>query len=213
MADDATPKTLNDLSERVAMCDPSAGKSHLQRQAARSAVVVVAADAWHRIFVLEAWADRCSTPALVERIFRINEQFQPRVFGIEANAMQSTFGDTVAMLASERKIRLPRVPVYQDTRVDKDFRIRNILQPIITDGRLFLAETGQEELHSEIVSFPQKHEKDLVDALASACSLLPRRTVARQQAEDADQLAAYLRETGAPASVIERRMREVRLGG
>ena len=55
---------------------------------ARSAIVTVARDPLGRVFVLDAWAAKCPTSQLIERIFAVYAQWMPAVFGIEANAMQ-----------------------------------------------------------------------------------------------------------------------------
>ena len=57
---------LADLNPRFAYVDPASGKKQqeLKKVRARSAIVVVAADWIGRIFVLDAWAKRCSTAAM-----------------------------------------------------------------------------------------------------------------------------------------------------
>lgn len=195
---------FSELADRVAFCDPASGKSlALKRVRARSAIIVCAQDALRRIFVLHAWADRCSTDKLTTTIFKVNLDWRPKLFGIEANAMQSLYGDMVRREAkASNQPRLPLVPVEQPTRIDKDWRIRSILQPVIAEGRLFLR-PDMYELKSEITTFPVNPIKDMVDALASAVALLPKRAVQRQRREESAARLAYLRETGAPDEYIE----------
>jgi hypothetical protein len=139
---------------------------------------------------------------------KVCEDYQPKLFGIEANAMQSLFADLVTDAAKQRAKRIAFVSVTQPTRIDKDFRIRTTLEPVIADGRLILQE-DQVELESELRSFPTGLTKDLVDCLASAITLMPRRPLPQQQSEEADQLASYLRNTGAPSWYIQKRVNEV----
>ena len=195
---------LDGLTERYAFCDPASGKKRLElkRTRARSAIVVIAPDVAGRIFVLHAWADRCSTNALTERIFEVNEQFRPKLFGVEANGLQSLYGDTVGMEAKRRAQRLPLTPIYQPTNIDKDFRIRAAIQPVIGYGRLFL-QSHQHELRQEIVSFPSGLTKDLIDALASAIIMVPPRRTKQDQNDELDARLAYLRDTNAPMHYIE----------
>jgi predicted phage terminase large subunit-like protein len=194
---------LADLPDIVAYCDPASGKKQqLKKIKARSAIVVVGADLLRRAFVLHAWADRCPTDQLVERIFSINDQFKPRLFGIEANAMQSLFADSMTLEAAHRDKRLPLVAVTQSTKVEKDWRIRSTMQPIIAYGRLFIQD-HQVELKSELTSFPLTFLKDLIDALSSAISMLPMRSSGRMMDEDLQAHLAYLRETGASPSYIQ----------
>jgi hypothetical protein len=193
---------LQDL-ERFAFCDPASGKKEqVKRVRARSAIVVVGADPLSRIFVLQAWAERCSTEKLMDRILELNDFWRPRIFGIEANAMQSLFADAVHLEARHRDRKIPLSAVYQPTKIEKDFRIRAALQPVIAFGRLFLQPT-QHELEAELKSFPMTPVKDLVDALASAVELVPPRAPRQQANDELEAHLAYLRDTGAPASYIE----------
>ncbi len=196
---------LDRLTDTVAFCDPAGGKANsqaLKRVRARAAVVVVSIDPLSRIFVLHTWADRVTAGQLTERIFRIQQDFHPRMFGIEANAMQALYGEMVAREARFKSLRIPLHPVKQPTNVDKDWRIRTALQPVIAQGRLFL-QPHHYELRSELTTFPMNHLKDLIDALASAVSLLRKAVVPQRRRDERDSLLAYLRATGAPSWYIE----------
>lgn len=200
--------SLTRLKERYAFLDPAAGKRTSERTReglARSAIVVVAEDQLQRIFVLEAWARRCSTPDLVGEMIRVQKEWKPRSFGVEANAMQSLFVDTVRMICQERKENLPLRAIYQSTKVDKMFRIRTALQPLFGEGRLILGE-DQMELKNELKAFPRGQTVDLVDALASVVKMLPERPQEEQIAEQANGLAKYLREQGVPPAYITQRL-------
>ena len=199
---------LKDLSETYAFCDPASGKQQLRRVRARSAIIVVAPDFIQRIFVLYAWAKRCSTDELMQEILSVSERFHVKLFGVEANAMQSLFVDALRREARHAEKRLPLVPVMQSTKVEKDWRIRSALQPVIAHGRLF-TQPGQHELNNELATFPMSATKDLVDALASAISLVPAKSTRKQKDGEMASLARYLRETGASPRRIEERLVEV----
>lgn len=205
----ATALQFSELVFRAAFCDPASGKREIIRRIrARSAVVVVGADAMTRLFVLHAWADRCSTNTLIEKILETQSQFHPNIFGIEANAMQSLFADAVGREARQTNRVLPLIPVNQPTKIDKDWRIRTALQPVIGDGRLFIQPT-QYELKGEMTSFPMTITKDIIDALASCVALIPHQSTRRDFDNESRELAEYLRSSGAPASYIEQRLSEV----
>lgn len=195
--------------DRWAFCDPAGnnkrGAEGLRKIRARSAIVVVAVDpALQRIFSIHSWADRCSTDTLVEKLFNVYAQFRPKQFGIEANAMQSLFAAMMLRETRAKGLKVPFVPINQPTKIDKDFRIRTALQKVIADGRLFVP-TEQVELLTEIRSFPTGQTKDLVDALASVVAMVPMRTTKARVSEEEESVLRYLRESGAPASVIEAR--------
>lgn len=174
----------------VAFLDPAGGRSkntQASKRNAQSAYAVVGRGGRGETFCLESWGGRCPTEELVEKVFDVNARWKPRQFGVEANAMQSLFGDSLAIIAKSRGVRLPLVEVYQPTRVDKDFRIRTTLQPLLAEGSLFVS-PDQVELLGEMRAFPTGRLKDMVDALASACAMLP---LVKQHDPVGDEERAY----------------------
>lgn len=202
-----TEHLLKDL-ETYGFCDPASGKTNIKRIRARQAIVVIVVDSLFRIFVALAWAGRIPTSSFRDKILDEQEKWRTRRFGIEANAMQELFGDLVAEKSRERSGTSKFLPVHQPTKIEKDFRIRTSLEPVINDGRLFIHES-MTELQSELFGFPTAQTKDLVDALASVLTLIPRRPRKQQISDEAHQLADYLRKTGAPSHYIERRIADM----
>lgn len=201
------------LVATVGFVDPAGGKNRsqiLKKVGARSAIVVVGMDALARVFVLHAWAKRCSTTALLTEIFRVADEFAPRPFAIEANAMQSLFVDCAAYIAGTfGKRSLNITPYYQPTGIEKEFRNRTAIQPVLSQGRLLMT-AEQRELRAELLVHPRAAVKDLVDALGSCCALLPRIAGARgSRNAEADGLAAYLRELGTNPADIEQRVADL----
>lgn len=202
-----TEVPVANLADIVTFCDPAGGKQTVKKSRARTAIVTVGQDWMQRIFVLDTWAERASTDRIIENIFRINIGFKPVTFGIEENGLASLFGGSLRREArfTQQKINLIGVP--QSNKIDKFFRNRSILQPILAQGRLFCQENQVELLH-ELRAHPMGQTVDLVDALASACSLLPKRTAPAIKTAEREALARYLRQTGAASTYIERRMKE-----
>jgi hypothetical protein len=195
----------------IAFTDPAGGKSataKLKRTSARSSILVIGADPLCRIFVLHSWAERCPTDVYVNHIYKVYDDFHPKMFGVEANAMQTLFSDMLARESRALKKRVPFVPIAQPTRVDKRWRIRTSLQPTIAEGRLFLQD-NQLELKAELSTFPMSPTVDLIDGLASAINLAPRRAAASVKNEAVDALATYLRNSGAKPSYIQQRVNEL----
>lgn len=195
----------SDIIDRFAFCDPASGKQPLKRVGAKSAIVVAGADFKNRIYVLYAWSARTTTEKLVNKIIEISNQYRVRSFGIEANAMQSLFADTVHLIAMYKtSAKVPIVPIEQPTKITKPWRIRTIIQPVLADGRLFTM-NNMYELDGQIATHPMALTVDLIDALASVIKMIPKRAAKRQQAIERQALSDYLKETGAsPASVAER---------
>lgn len=197
---------LNTL-QVVSFLDP-AGKRRaqaLKKARARTAIVTIGTDHLGRVFVLDAWADKSSTEAVVERVFTTIATYTPRQFGVEANGLQELFGDLLFQEAKRRGIHAPFHPVFQPTNVDKFWRIRTALTPVVNRGRLFL-QKSQHELRVELSNFPSGKTVDLVDALASAVELIPTRPAAKVHSEERDALAAFLRRAGATPDHIEARL-------
>lgn len=203
---------LEDLPDRYGFVDPASSKKpqELRQVKARSAIVIVAPDWLGRIFVLEAWAKRCSTDELIEKMYAVEDTWKLRILGGEANGLQELFQEAVMRDARLRGKRLPLRPIHQSTRVEKNWRIRTILQPVIASGRLFMR-ADQGELRHEIASFPLSPLVDMVDALSSAIKLVPAKVTRRENDAEKENLLAYLRKTGAPAAVIEEVARRGRL--
>lgn len=199
---------LSSLHGSASFLDPAASKTKVKRTAANQAIVTVANyDRW--IFVLEAWSGRISTDKLHDRIIHVVSTFRPRRFGCEANAMQSLFADDINLVAKLKGVRLNVEPVFVPTNVDKEQRIRQILQPIINYGRLFLG-PGQERLVEELTTFPHGRTRDLVDALASAIEMLPLRSSDQNLSETEESLRAFLAKVHTNPKLMERRIQQWR---
>lgn len=192
--------------------DPASGKVRVKRARARQAIIGIATDWLARVFVIFSWAGRYPASKFRDKIIDVYEKFNPRLMGIEANAMQSLFSDLVRDAARRKLGRSMRiVGVDQPTKIEKDFRIRMAIEPVIYDGRLFVP-SKHDELLNELRGFPTARTKDLVDALASAISLMPKRAREQQKKEEIEHLAAYLRRSGMPPHLIEQRVQQVQAG-
>ena len=200
---------------RYAFTDPAGGRQRTagakhKKIRALQAAIVIAVDDLQRIFVLHCWAGRLTPSKYLDKLITICDDYEPKTFGIEANAMQSLFADLVYDEARRRlgahKNRF--LEINQPTKVDKFFRIRSTLEPVINEGRLFIP-SHMTELLSDMRGFPTIQHIDRVDCLASAVALVPSRPLPQRTQDEADALASYLRKTGAPSDYIERRIREM----
>lgn len=194
--------------EVYAFVDPATGKrksTSKKRRLARQAIAVLARDWLSRWFLLSCWAGRVPATQLRDRILNTYDVFRPRRFGIEANGMQVLFGDLVRAEATTRFGRIPLAPVYQPTNVEKTFRIRTGLEPIIYQGRLFIQEK-QHEAESEIRGFPTAATMDIVDAIESAIRMAPKRPKGKRHEVEVEKYAKYLRATGCPPHLIKQKV-------
>lgn len=206
LADVVVPESLLNT---IAFCDPASGKrkQKLKKVAARSAIVVVSYDHMMRFFLRYSWAERVSSTKLIEKILEVNETYHPRQFGLESNAQQSLFAGVTQQLARDAKKYLPLVWWEPTTKVTKEFRIRTAIQPVAAEGRLIIG-PGNVEFLNEFRMFPTGPTKDLLDALASAIEMAPRKADVVQENDELAALQHYHRMIGSPASHIERLARD-----
>jgi hypothetical protein len=197
------------LYPTYAFLDPAGPKKRsegIKHVASRSAIIVCGQDELSRVYVLHAWAARCPTDTLIETIITINERWRPKVFGCEENNLASLFADCMRLNARWANMKLPLVGVPQPSTIEKDARIRQVLQPLVANGRVLLraGDPGMAELRTEITSFPMNFRKDLIDALASCCRMMPLRAKRAGVDSEREAYLRYLRESGAKPVDIER---------
>jgi hypothetical protein len=186
--------------------DPASGKKKevLKSVRARSAIVVVGVDVLGRMLVLDTWADRVGTTQIVKSFLDMFELWSPgvKVAGFEDVGQQHLLFDPLLQEAKNREVDLPLVPVKVPTGIDKLFRIRSTLNPLIAQGKLIFME-HQLDLLNEVTSFPMSSLKDLVDSLASCLALVPNKYEKRQEWSEDRAYVEYLRESGWSQQEIE----------
>lgn len=198
---------LNSL-EIYAFADPASGKHAKQKKRrARQAIVILGRDWLDRWFELYSWAGHETASQFLTRILDLYDRYRPRRFGIEANGMQVLFGSLVQDAAKERFGAIRLYPVYQPTNVEKTFRIRTGLEPIIMQGRLFVRDKTS-ALAVELRGFPTAATMDLVDATESAIRIAPKRPEKIARSAEAEDYARYLRQTGCPSHLIVQKLTE-----
>ncbi len=191
-------------TERYAFADLAAGKDARKSRKRRSRqVIVVGSRDWlARWFWIYIWAGYETTSDFKERLIRAHETYDPRLFGLEANGMQVLFGSLVRDEAKERLGRSKFVPIYQPTKVEKNYRIRTGFEPPLDRGQIFI-QNKEIEARSEIAGFPTSMYKDIIDALETCMNrVAPKRVKASVEDHERDEYAAYLRTSGLPAHLI-----------
>lgn len=199
--------------EIYAYADLAAGKEtqiKAKSRRARQCIVVGARDWLDRWFFISIWAGRLTTTDFRDKILNTQELYKPRLFGLEANGMQVLFGGLVREAAKLRFGNIKMIEVYQPTNVDKNFRIRTGLEPILMQGRLFLM-PNMHDAQEELRGFPTAQTKDIVDAIETCIRIAPKRPINTRRNAELDQYAKYLRSTHLPIRVIERKLNEFRI--
>lgn len=186
------------LWERYLIYDPAGGKGQAyDARRSRAALIGLGVDEWGNMVVFEAWANNDPVERRLERIIDDWLKWKPVWLGVERAALQEEIRKLFALVAAQRKIHIPTVPIPVPKGMDKDYRIVTAIRPVMAAGKLFIPEQFA-ELRSELAAHPTGRTKDLVDALASGIRMLPPRNLHRVAGlrQDTDGLVKYLRSTG-----------------
>ncbi len=183
--------------------DPASGKKSVHKRVrSRAALVVCAMDNIGRVFVLDCWTGRGGAQQLSEVFVQKTGLWSPRIAAFEDAGQQMLLMDPIMAEAKKQGILVPLQPVPPLSGVDKKWRIRATLQPVVAPGRLFIQEEHI-ELRSELTSFPLGASQDILDALASCIMLMPPPRAQETIDNEREDLLYYLRESGAPMHIIE----------
>jgi hypothetical protein len=133
--------------------------------AARSALVCAGIDDLDRIFVLEAWAQRCQPLYMIEKIFEMASRWEPMAVVVEGVAYQRALKGFIEAECIRRGKWLNVREVRPGGREGKESRIRG-LQPYAERGRLWIRRSTCEPMIEEFESFPLGDTVDTLDALS-----------------------------------------------
>ena len=194
---DLTRIPINSLY-RVAFCDPSKGKVHRDATQSRSAVVVVGQDDFERLYVLHVFAEQCPTSTFIEQIIRAWREWRPRAVGVDVTGPQQPFYDMLQQETRRRGMRIPFVPV--NFHGEKTVRIEDTLEPMMSDGRLFVHPLA-EHLHVEGREFPTGY-LDGLDCVAACARMLPKKATTKSKITEREGQIEVLKRQGMPFGQI-----------
>lgn len=138
-----------------------------KRGAARTAIVVdgLAPDG-KRLFLMESWAKRCTPFEMIDRLFELDEQYNPESIGIESVAYQRILKPVIEAEAERRNRWLNIVEFKPDTGTRKENRIYGKLHPVFKRAQYWVNPDLHEEWLDEFRQFPNGQVCDLLDATA-----------------------------------------------
>ncbi len=145
-----------------AMIDPAIGQDDHHDF---TGVVVIDVDSDANWYVRVAKRARYTPTEIIDLMFRIHDQFHPKIIGVEAVAYQRAL---LYMLDEEMKKRKRIIPVkdiHPGTDKTKEMRISGVLVPRYEWGRI-LHSRGLEDLESELLLFPRASHDDIIDAMS-----------------------------------------------
>ena len=136
--------------------------------AARSAITVIGSNG-QALFLLEAWARRCSPTELAQTIINLYKQYRPVRVIIENVAYQMALVDVLKLLCKEQYII--NLPIYEyRSGADKKGKMRIAgLEPYFRKGLFYYHPKSQQDFFEEYINFSPEignRTVDILDAIA-----------------------------------------------
>lgn len=150
----------------VTAYDPARTRESEYGRLARNALMTTACTPDYDVIILDYFAKRCELSEIYSQVCKHVELYQPRCIGVEDVAVQIAIGDAFQLLSERDGINLPPLESLRpDTRINKKWRIRTLIQKHGPYGRLYY--TGDAyEFKSEFGAFPSGRTIDILDVFA-----------------------------------------------
>jgi len=170
---------LNNLDETISLVlcdlvmaiDPAGSEKMATIKTSRSTVVLLARDWKNRHYILQVRAGYVKTTDWFEWAFQLKKQFQELVRGtfVEQQAGFKSLTSVIRDEEARRKEWLNYQPV--NALGDKVVTIRNIIQPLLQSGLLFINNECKTMVDEELKVFPASQKRDILDALKIAIKM------------------------------------------
>lgn len=152
--------------DRLILVDPSMGENDKSDE---SAILVTAVDSRKNIYVLECIKERLKPPELINLLFRLNQQWAPRLISIEKVAFSSLFGYWFRDKCDALGI-YPTIHEYvPGSKKSKQARVRG-LAPFFSSGQIYIQE-GMHNFRDEYEWFGVTNSDHILDALVQGVEL------------------------------------------
>jgi len=184
--DDPLPLDIRNF-DIVGAYDPSVDESS---KASRRAIVYTAMDDKQRVAILDCYASRDPVDAVLDKIFTMFHRWHPRKFSIESVALSRIYIDLVQKEAQIRNTWISAHPFKVSSRQSKDSRIRDAIQQVAAEGRLYCLPSYR-DLYQEFIEFPNSRTKDLLDAL-SMCIQIHQPPMTEEERKHSDIYDEYI---------------------
>ena len=152
----------------VAACDPAASEKRVSVRTSKSAYVVYARNWRDQRFVLQVESGFAPITQVFDWLFAGFKRFKGyvRTTNVEVQGPFKMLRPIIRDEEHKRQMWLNFRGV--SAKGDKDGRIRAYLQPLMERGELYAVESAQAVIRGEMSTFPDGHQKDVLDALAIA---------------------------------------------
>jgi hypothetical protein len=161
------PLYVEDMDVQIGI-DPAASEKKARASTSQSAITVMARDHKNRCFLLEVDAGYWTPTKLFDQMFRKYNTYR-RYRPTSWLEQMGAFKLLGPLLREEQVKRGNTINVRPVTKTgDKDQVIRAQLEPILSDGRMFIRDNQYEKVIHQVHTFPNGLLKDILDSIALA---------------------------------------------
>lgn len=156
-----TPRLMNIFS----LCDPAVSQS---TKADYSTVIVVGITVNNDWFILEVRRGKWTVGELINNLFSVQSDWQLTGQSVEVIGVGAGLEESIQAEEDRRNIYLPITYIKSRNNIQKDQRIRSVLQPRFERGKIYIKEDmlGRVELEEELLNFPRARHDDIIDPLS-----------------------------------------------
>lgn len=118
-------------------------------------------------YILDVRREKFTVGELINEMFDVFEQWSPMNMSIEVIGLAQGLIDSVRNEEDARGQYLPLIEIKTRNNVNKQQRIRSILQPRFERGKIFIRDDleHREVLEEELLNFPKAQHDDIIDPL------------------------------------------------
>lgn len=131
-------------------------------------IIAIGADAMNNIYVLEYTREKLDPYEASSELHRLCCQYQPLAVGLETTAYQKAFQYVFEEAMRETNNYFVINEIRPD--MDKNRRLKTILQPRFKAGKVYMKKEHT-ELQHELLTFPKGKHDDVIDALATGVQM------------------------------------------
>ena len=155
-----TPKLMHIFT----MCDPAVSQA---TKADYSTIVVAGITVTNDWYLLEVRRDKWTVGELISNLFSVNNDWKPMGMTVEVIGAGAGLEESIQNEEDLRNIYLPITYIKSRNNVQKEQRIRSILQPRFERGKIYIKEDmmGREDFEEEVLNFPRSRHDDIIDPL------------------------------------------------
>lgn len=147
-----------------------------KQEADNTAIVTVGVDEMSNIrYVLEVKPMKASPDEIMHALFQTAKSWQYKGKSYKAGIEVVQYQKMLALAIRDKMVREDFYFFLEEIhpRWEKEARIRSILQPLYASGQIYHSDTiNIHLLEEELLKFPKWKHDDMIDALASAVSML-----------------------------------------